>query len=130
MTSFDALAGEPFVSLTTFRKTGIPVSTPVWIARDGAELVVTTPKESGKVKRIRNSGRVELAPCDRRGRVSAGAATHAGHAVIQSDTATVERLGTVFLRKYRLEYRVFLFIERLVARGNKPRVILRITPAA
>ncbi|NQX28367.1 PPOX class F420-dependent oxidoreductase [Microbacteriaceae bacterium VKM Ac-2854] len=130
MTSFDALAGESFVSLTTFRTTGVPVSTPVWIARDGAELVVTTPKESGKVKRIRNSGRVELTPCDRRGRVTPGAATQSGHAVIQSDAATVERLGTVFLRKYRLEYRIFLFIERLVARGNKPRVILRIAPTA
>lgn len=130
MTSFDALAGESFVSLTTFRKSGVPVSTPVWIARDGADLVVTTPKESGKVKRIRNSGRVELTPCDRRGRVAAGATTQSGHAVIQSDTATVERLGGVFLRKYRLEYRIFLFIERIVARGNKARVILRIAPAA
>ncbi|NQX12347.1 PPOX class F420-dependent oxidoreductase [Microbacteriaceae bacterium VKM Ac-2855] len=129
MTSFDALAGESFVSLTTFRKTGVPVSTPVWIARDGAELVVTTPAESGKVKRVRNSGRVELTPCDRRGRVADGAPTLRGHAVIQSDPATVERLGGVFLRKYKLEYRVFLFIERIVARGNKRRVILRIAAA-
>ena len=47
------LADERFVSLTTFRRTGEPVSTPVWIAANGTDLIVTTPKESGKVKRRR-----------------------------------------------------------------------------
>lgn len=37
--------------LTTFRKSGELVSTPVWIAREGGELLVITPTESGKVKR-------------------------------------------------------------------------------
>lgn len=129
MVAFDSLAAERFVSLTTFRRTGAAVSTPVWIARDGAELVVTTPADSGKVKRIRNSGRVELTPCDRRGRVAEGAVPVAAHATIHSDAATVERLGDVFRRKYTAEYRIFLFIEKIVARGNKRRVMLRIAPS-
>ncbi|NQX05588.1 PPOX class F420-dependent oxidoreductase [Rathayibacter sp. VKM Ac-2856] len=121
-----ALADASFVSLTTFRKTGVGVSTPVWIARDGDELVVTTPRKSGKVKRLRNDPRVTLVPCDRRGRVADGATVLEAEARIVSDTGTVDRLGRVFLRKYRLEYRVFMVIERIVSRGDRTRVMLRI----
>ena len=61
------LAGEQFVSLTTFRRDGTPVPTPVWIAQDGdAPLVVTTPAGTGKVKRLRHDPRVELRTCNRR----------------------------------------------------------------
>ncbi|KQQ10002.1 PPOX class F420-dependent oxidoreductase [Rathayibacter sp. Leaf296] len=121
------LAGASFVSLTTFRKTGVGVSTPVWIARDGDDLIVTTPRKSGKVKRLRNDPRVTLVPCDRRGRAQEGAPVVEGTARIVSDEDTVERLGRVFLGKYRLEYRVFMVIERLVSRGDRTRVMLRIS---
>ncbi|MDY0913590.1 PPOX class F420-dependent oxidoreductase [Rathayibacter festucae] len=121
-----ALSDASFVSLTTFRKTGVGVSTPVWIARDGADLIVTTPRKSGKVKRLRNDPRVTLVPCDRRGRVTDGATVLEAEAHIVSDADTVERLGRVFLRKYRLEYRVFMVIERIVSRGDRTRVMLRI----
>ena len=53
--AFTALGDERFISLTTFLKSGNAVSTPVWIARDGDDLVVTTPAMSGKAKRLRNS---------------------------------------------------------------------------
>ncbi|OOB90237.1 PPOX class F420-dependent oxidoreductase [Rathayibacter sp. VKM Ac-2630] len=121
------LAGASFVSLTTFRRTGVGVSTPVWIARDGDDLIVTTPRQSGKVKRLRNDPRVTLVPCDRRGRVKEGASVVEGTARIVSDQDTVERLGRVFLGKYRLEYRIFMVIERLVSRGDRTRVMLRIS---
>jgi hypothetical protein len=35
----------------------------------------------------------------------------------------------LFLAKYRLEYRVFMLVERLFARGARDRVLLRISPA-
>lgn len=121
--AFLALGDEAFVSLTTFRKSGEPVSTPVWIARDGDELVVITPSESGKVKRIRNSARVELRPCSRRGQVPDDAVAVAGNArIVTSDRATA-----AIKKKYGIEFRVVMFIELLVARRRKPRVILAIT---
>ena len=121
------LSSASFVSLATFRKTGVGVSTPVWIAQDGDDLIVTTPRTSGKVKRLRNDPRVTLVPCDRRGRVKEGAPVVEASARIVSDEDTVERLGRVFLGKYRLEYRVFMVIERLVSRGDRTRVMLRIS---
>ncbi|PXA67505.1 PPOX class F420-dependent oxidoreductase [Cryobacterium arcticum] len=122
-----SLADERFVSLTTYRKSGEPVSTPVWIARDGNDLIVTTPKESGKVKRLRNNARVALQPCSRMGAVSPGTVAVAGSAVIADDDQSRDRLTEVFGAKYKLEYRVFLFIERLGKAGAKQRVLLRIS---
>ncbi|HVO62299.1 MAG TPA: PPOX class F420-dependent oxidoreductase [Terriglobales bacterium] len=64
------LAGQKYLSLTTFRKTGVPVSTPVWFAEDDGKLYLFTNPKSGKVKRIRNNPRVRIAPCTMRGRVT------------------------------------------------------------
>jgi PPOX class probable F420-dependent enzyme len=128
-TDFLALADHRFISLTTFRRSGEPVSTAVWIAQDGDDLIVTTPKESGKVKRLRTSDRVEMRPCGRSGKVETDAVTVAGRATIVDDDASRALLTTVFGAKYRLEYRIFLFIEGLGKSGNKNRVLLRITPA-
>ena len=124
------LADERFVSLTTYRRTGEAVSTPVWIARDGGDLLVTTPKESGKVKRLRNDSRVQLRPCSRTGAVKDDAVAVDAYAVIADDDQSRALLTRVFGGKYRLEYRIFLFIERLGKSGAKTRVLLRISAAA
>lgn len=128
--AFLALAGERYVSLTTYRKTGEPVSTPVWIGRDGDALIVLTPETSGKVKRLRNDPRVEMRPCSRRGKVADGARPTPGQAEILTERAGVERLKGIIRDKYGLEFRIFSLIEPLLYRGrNDERVILRITPA-
>jgi len=50
-TDLSALGDEAFVSLTTYRRNGDAVSTPVWVARDGDSLVVTTAASTGKMTR-------------------------------------------------------------------------------
>jgi len=60
---FDILEGHEYIRLTTFRKTGEPVHTPVWFAQLDGRLYVTTDPESGKMKRLRNDERVVLTPC-------------------------------------------------------------------
>jgi PPOX class probable F420-dependent enzyme len=118
------LADERFVSLSTFRKSGEEVATPVWIARDGDDLLVTTPDDTGKVKRLRNSPRVRIAPSSRMGNVADGAPSLEADATIEPETG---RLTQLFREKYGFEYRLFMFIERRGTKGQKPRVILRIT---
>ncbi|MBV6760866.1 PPOX class F420-dependent oxidoreductase [Rhodococcus opacus] len=130
MTEFARLGDEPFVSLTTFRRSGEPVSTPVWIARDGDALIVTTPEESGKVKRLRNNESVELRPCSRRGKVDARVDPVAAVAEIVTDESASRRMADTIRDEYGLEYRIVMFIERVLARRQKPRVLLRITPAS
>jgi PPOX class probable F420-dependent enzyme len=63
------LSPYEFVLLTTFRKNGIGVPTAMWFAHEQGKLYMVTGRTSGKIKRIRNSGRVLLAPCDMMGHV-------------------------------------------------------------
>jgi len=123
-----ALGDEAFVSLSTFRKSGVAVSTPVWIARDGDALVVTTPTESGKVKRLRNDARVELTPCSRMGKTADDAVPVPGTASVIADSPSIGRHTAVIRKKYGFEYYLVTFIETIVAKRQKDRVILRITP--
>lgn len=125
----DALADERYVSLTTFRRSGAPVSTPVWVARDGDALVVLTPDGTGKVKRLRHDDRVELRPCSRTGRIAPGAAATAGRATVLRAPTDAARTAELMRAKYGLEYRAFRVIEPLIRRGRTPpRVALRIVP--
>ena len=118
------MASHDFVSLTTFRRNGEPVSTPVWIAADGESLVVTTPASSGKVKRLRRDPRVELRPCSRSGKVAEGAPEVSATAtVVTPDGAAVRALRA----KYGWQYRLIVAVEGLVRRNRSERAILRIT---
>src|ERR1700756_5563295 len=64
------IAGRKHISLTTFRKTGAGVATPVWFGEDGGKLYVMTRSDMGKTKRIRNNPQVRVAPCTIRGMVT------------------------------------------------------------
>ena len=122
MTPLLSLADARFVSLTTFRRSGERVSTPVWVGRDGEGLVVLTPAGSGKVKRLRRDPRVELAPCGRFGKVDDGVEPLAGTAQVRESAADVERARATIRRTYPIESRVVLGIERLVERlRGRPR---------
>jgi hypothetical protein len=69
MTTLESLASAKYLSLTTYRKDGTEVATPVWLVRQGDDLRVITQGDSGKVKRIRNNPSVLVGPCDSRGRL-------------------------------------------------------------
>jgi PPOX class probable F420-dependent enzyme len=70
-----AISDEKFVSSTTYRKTGTPVSTPTWIVDlDGGRVGFWTSSKSGKYKRLRNNPKIMLQPSDQRGKVKAGTA--------------------------------------------------------
>jgi uncharacterized protein len=62
--------GQKYVSLTTFRKSGVGVATPVWFGEEGGKLYVMTRSDMGKMKRIRNNPQVRVAPCTIRGKVT------------------------------------------------------------
>jgi hypothetical protein len=73
-TRFASLAGHKYLNLETFRKNGQGVQTPVWFAGEpeqGApeKVYVYSTGDSGKAKRIRNNGRVRIAPCTGRGKL-------------------------------------------------------------
>jgi PPOX class probable F420-dependent enzyme len=64
------IRGQKYLSLTTFRKSGGGVATPVWFGEDSDRLYVMTRSDMGKTKRVRNNPRVTIAPCTIRGKVT------------------------------------------------------------
>ena len=71
---FASLQNHKYINLATFRKNGQEVRTPVWFAGEPPQGVpekvyVYGTANSGKAKRIRNNGRVRLAPCETRGKL-------------------------------------------------------------
>jgi uncharacterized protein len=117
------LAASPYLLVTTFRKDGRAVPTPVWAARDGDSLVVWTATDSGKVKRIRRDGRVRLAPCTLRGRATGPEVD--GHAEVL-DTEGSRRARQLIARRYGLLGRLTMLGSRL-RRGSDGTVGLRLT---
>jgi PPOX class probable F420-dependent enzyme len=117
----ERLGRERYVNLATFRRSGHEVQTPVWVAPDGDRLVVYTNAKSGKVKRIRNDGRVRLAPCDARGRLR-GEWVEA-RARLRSDPAEMERGLAAIRRKYGWQMDLLRLGARLSGRWAERAVI-------
>jgi PPOX class probable F420-dependent enzyme len=124
----DVLAAHQYVSLTTFRKTGVPVATPVWIAQDGDDLVVITVDSLGKTKRLAHTARLELRPCDVRGVVPQGAPVYTGTARLDRTPEGVAAVKRAMSEKY-LMARIGNGLERLLGplMRRKPRAGIRIT---
>src|ERR1035438_7328079 len=62
--------GQRYISLATFRKSGVPVYTPIWFAEEDNKLYFMTSSKLGKCKRIRNNPQVKIAPCTIRGKIT------------------------------------------------------------
>lgn len=88
------IAASKQISLTTYRKDGTPVATPVWHVSDGGTLTVLSAADAGKVKRLRRNPAVEVVACDVRGTVRPGAQRLRGTAVVlpPEETERVRRL--------------------------------------
>ncbi|MGW6539169.1 PPOX class F420-dependent oxidoreductase [Streptomyces sp. NPDC055051] len=114
--SLERLAASRYVLLTTFRRDGRAVPTPVWVMRDGDRLAVWSAADAGKVKRIRNGGRVTVAPCDWRGTPKGEAVP--GVAELPAERDTVHYLD-LMKRKYGLVARVGLLGGRLRGAGHR-----------
>jgi len=123
---FEQLKGHEFLSLETFRKSGVGVKTPVWFAQEGDALYVWTLSDSGKVKRIRNNPRVNIAPCKRLGEVTGE--WIAARASVDASEAAVRHVVTLLRRKLGFQFAVFRMVEGLIARlRGKRRVSIKIS---
>lgn len=123
MSDVERLAHGKYLSLTTFKKDGTSVATPVWVARDGNELVVITDATSGKAKRIRNNGRVVLAPCDMRGKVTGPSVDGTAHL---TDSTKSQEIAAQIKRRYGLAYTAIGLLEKLRRRAAHGSVGIRI----
>ncbi|MFF5847062.1 PPOX class F420-dependent oxidoreductase [Streptomyces massasporeus] len=121
--TLDALGAGKYLLVTSYRKNGTPVATPVWVVRDGDALGVWTPADSWKVKRIRNRADVLVGPCDLRGNPTGDQVPATAEIC---DAATTARYRQLIGRKYGLTGRLTLLGSRL-RRGVDGTVGIRIT---
>ena len=106
-----------YMSLATFRRSGAEVATPVWFAAVDGKLYVVSAGNAGKVKRVRNTGRARVAPCDVRGGLR-GAWQDAAARVI-TDAGLIGRSRAALRAKYGWQVRIFDFVSRLTGRAKR-----------
>ncbi|GGZ32573.1 hypothetical protein GCM10010387_28290 [Streptomyces inusitatus] len=120
----EGFAAARYISLTTFRKNGTGVATPVWFVQDGGKLHVLTNRESWKVKRLRNDARVTVTVCDARGRIADGALSAGGTAELFDDLGDTRKL---LARKYSWQFWLMDRPAALVRRGKRPQTGIAVT---
>jgi len=120
-----------YLSITSYKRDGRGVATPVWfVPRDG-RLLVETDAGSGKVKRVRRNPRVRVAVCTASGRLRSEQVPAVAEILPDSEIGVVERL---IADKYRFDlvlFRPLRFVQARLHLG-RPRTrpaILGITPS-
>ena len=119
---FEYLEGHNYINLTTFRKSGEPVSTTIWFALYEGRLHATTEPDSGKMKRIRNNPSVLLAPCNAWGKEKGARVEGIARSVEDEPTREAE---AALYKKYRLGLGLF----QLFGQHEIGKVVLEIRPA-
>ncbi len=115
------LAEERYVNLATFRRDGREVRTPVWIAGVGARLVAFSEGDAGKVKRIRATKRVRLAPCNVRGKVHGDWVEGKGRVVQEPEV--IQAAYAALRRKYGWQMRLADVASRLSGRFERRAIL-------
>ena len=121
-----AFPGENYVSLLTFRKDGREVATPVWFAEEAGRIWAYSELSAGKVKRLRNSPKLRVAPCTARGKVTGAWREGSGRIVEGGEDFSrgIQALG----RKYGWQFRLASLFSRLAGRiGNRTVLELRLS---
>lgn len=113
-TTFDSLSSAQYGSLTTFRRNGTAVPTPIWFAiyEPTGIIYIETGATAGKVKRIRHTQRVTLARCTATGKVTGEVIE--GQARIITDTEEIFIARGAMHSKYGFKRQAFYFVMNLI----------------
>lgn len=112
-----------YLNLATWKRDGTTVETPVWFAEHRGAYYVFSAGETGKVRRLRNSPRARIAPCDHRGRVLGDWVD--AQAVIVSDPREEQTAYRALRRKYGWQMHLLDFFSRLGGKIGQ-RAVIRI----
>lgn len=120
-----------YLGLTTFKRDGRGVTTPVWFVPNDGRLLVETDADSYKVRRIRRQPVVTVGLCTARGGMRQLPVP--AHAELLPDEE-IPRVEALMARKYRVEvlfFKPFRAIQRALHLGRYrgKSVIVAITPS-
>ena len=107
----DRLFPGRYLSVTSFKRDGTGVATPLWFVSDGLRLLALTDLRSAKVRRIRRNPRAMVAPCRADGKVRGEPV--AARVEVLTDTLELERAQALLRERYRISYPLVMLIYRL-----------------
>ncbi len=111
MKNLQQFDNKDFLSIETFRKTGVGVRSPIWFAERDGEFLLWTDVTSGKIKRIRNNPQVMVAPCKRFGDITGEWVS--AQASVDETPEAVEQVETLLRRKVGIGFAFFRLIDKL-----------------
>ena len=114
-----------YLSVTSFKRDGTAVATPVWFVADNGHLLVETDAGSGKAKRIRRDAHVVVAPCSPSGKLKGEQIDAHAEFLPESERERVEGL---MARKYRVDRVLVLPVYRAVQKLLRKQPLLQDTP--
>ena len=120
---FGGFAHKPFISVTTFRKDGTPVTTPVDAYHVHEALFFITDPSSGKAKRLRRNPHVLVCPCTVRG-APVGPTIHARVRRLSEEEATTALEAFVKIRPVAFRLTVARY-----RRGHKQMAVYEVLPS-
>src|SRR5215208_3366441 len=117
----EALFPGRLLSVTSFRRDGSGVATPLWFVSDGRRLFALTDLHSAKVRRIRRDPRVLIAPCRADGKLRGEPVP--ARAQVLTSTPELERAQRLLIERYTLSYRLVMLVYRLGRRFRGRRSV-------
>lgn len=110
------------ILLTTYKRDGTPVGTPVSLAFDGDRAFFRSYHKAWKTKRLRNDSRVEVQPSTLRGKPT-GAAVHARATLLDGDQARLA--AKALARRHRVLQAVLVPVAHRLLRYHTMHYELR-----
>lgn len=123
--------GGKYLSITTYKKDGTAVATPVWFVEEDGLLFVETDGDSGKVKRIKRNSSIAVAPCGGRGRLHGQPVRARAEILPETALPHVEQLLEQKYHRDMIMIKPFRAVQGAlhIGRARGKPVVLRITAA-
>src|SRR5450432_1351383 len=94
-----------YILLTTFKRDGAGVSSPVWISGSAGTYTFTTGDRAWKTRRLLHNPAVEVQACGMRGRVKVGAILYRGNGEVLTTADAVRIAEAALSTKYGWQFR-------------------------
>jgi PPOX class probable F420-dependent enzyme len=122
----DELERAKYISLTTFKRDGFPVSSPVWITGTGGTYLFTTGGKAWKTRRLQRNATVQVQVCDMRGRIKPTATVYMGTGEVLTSSDAVSEAERALATKYGWQFRatkIFNGLKERFERGDRQEVV-------
>jgi uncharacterized protein len=117
----DSLSPGRYLSVTSFKRDGTGVATPVWFVSDGRRLFALTDLHSAKVRRLRREPRALVASCRPDGKLRNDPVP--ARVEVLTATPDLERVQELLRERYKVSYRLVMLVYRLGRRLRGQRSV-------